>query len=191
MATIDADAHVIESDETWRYIPNEKLRPFLISPGAGRPQNWLIDGRVFNRGVNFDRNLPVDICEMRDIKSRLKHMDQLDIDVQVLYPSLFLRPLTARAEVENAICRSYNQWLIDVCARGEGRLKWIAVVPVIDAASMNGNGKRDKRETVTEAWQRLGLLKPGQKLTSAAYQNCIKDAAAQLVKQGLLPTRVG
>jgi hypothetical protein len=56
---------------------------------------------------------------------------------------------------------------------------------------MNGNGKRDKRETVTEAWQRLGLLKPGQKLTSAAYQNCIKDAAAQLVKQGLLPTRVG
>ena len=81
MPTIDADAHVIESDETWRYIPNEKLRPFLISPGAGRPQNWLIDGRVFNRGVNFDRNLPVDICEMRDIKSRLKHMDQLDIDV--------------------------------------------------------------------------------------------------------------
>ena len=134
MPTIDADAHVIESDETWRYIPNEKLRPFLISPGAGRPQNWLIDGRVFNRGVNFDRNLPVDICEMRDIKSRLKHMDQLDIDVQVLYPSLFLRPLTARAEVENAICRSYNQWLIDVCARAEGRLKWIAVVPVIDAA---------------------------------------------------------
>jgi predicted TIM-barrel fold metal-dependent hydrolase len=63
-------------------------------------------------------------------------MDQLDIDVQVLYPSLFLRPLTARAEVENAICRSYNQWLTDVCARGEGRLKWIAVVPVIDAASM-------------------------------------------------------
>src|SRR6267142_632922 len=50
MPTIDADAHVIESDETWLYIPNEKLRPFLISPGAGRPQNWLIDGRVFNRG---------------------------------------------------------------------------------------------------------------------------------------------
>jgi len=54
----------------------------------------------------------------------------------VLYPSLFLRPLTARAEVENAICRSYNHWLIDICTRGEGRLKWIAVVPVIDAASM-------------------------------------------------------
>jgi predicted TIM-barrel fold metal-dependent hydrolase len=135
MPTIDADAHVIESEETWSYIQNENLRPFLVAPGGGRPQNWLIDGRVFHRGVNFDRNLPVAICEMRDIEGRLKHMDALNIDVQVLYPSLFLRPLTAKAEVENAICRSYNQWLVDICSKGKGRLEWIAVVPVIDMAS--------------------------------------------------------
>ena len=135
MATIDADAHVIESEESWSYINDEKLRPFLVTPGGGRPQNWLVDGRVFHRGVNFDRHLPIEICEMRDIKSRLKHMDELEIDVQVLYPSLFLRPLTAKAEVENALCRSYNQWLVDICAKGEGRLHWIAVVPVIDMAS--------------------------------------------------------
>lgn len=136
MPTIDADAHVIECEETWSHIRDEKIRPFLVTPGAGRPQNWLIDGRVFSRGVNFDKSLPVDICEMRDIKGRLKHMDELNIDIQVLYPSLFLRPLTARAEVENALCRSYNQWLVDVTARGEGRLKWVAVVPVIDPASL-------------------------------------------------------
>ena len=135
MPTIDADAHVIECEQTWSYIENEKLRPYLISPGGGRPQNWLVDGRVFNRGVNLDKNLPLDICEMRDIKGRLKHMDELEIDLQVLYPSLFLRPLTASAEVENAICRSYNRWLIDICARSEGRLRWVAVIPVIDIAS--------------------------------------------------------
>ena len=136
MPTIDADAHVIESEETWSYIRDEKIRPFLVTPGGGRPQNWLIDGRVFHRGVNFDKNLPIAICEMRDIKGRLKHMDELNIDVQVLYPSLFLRPLTARPEVENAICRSYNQWLVDIVTQGEGRLEWIAVVPFIDPASM-------------------------------------------------------
>src|SRR5262249_13897850 len=135
MPTIDADAHVIESEATWSYIANEKIRPFLISPGGGRPQNWLIDGRVFNRGVNVDRGLPEEIREMRDIEGRLKHMDELDIDVQVLYPSLFLRPLTAKAEVETAICRSYNQSLIDICNHGRGRLRWIAVVPVIDIPS--------------------------------------------------------
>ena len=84
---------------------------------------------MFNRGVNVDRGLPEAIREMRDIDGRLKHMDELDIDVQVLYPSLFLRPLTAKPEVEQAICRSYNQWLIDICNKGEGRLRWIAVVP--------------------------------------------------------------
>ena len=120
MPTIDADAHVIECDQTWSYIENEKLRPYLVAPGGGRAQNWLIDGRVFHRGVNFDKHLPLDICEMRDIKGRLRHMDELEIDVQVLYPSLFLRPVTARPEVENAICRSYNRWLIDICAKGEG-----------------------------------------------------------------------
>jgi hypothetical protein len=92
MPTIDADAHVIESERTWDYIEDDKLRPFLITPGGSRPQNWLIDGRVFSRGVNVDRGLPESIREMRDIEGRLKHMDELDIDVQVLYPSLFLPP---------------------------------------------------------------------------------------------------
>jgi len=56
---------------------------------------------------------------------------------------------------------------------------------------MNRNGVRDKRETVTQAWQRLGLLKPGQKLTQAVYVNCVKAAATKLVKEGLLPSKVG
>ncbi len=56
---------------------------------------------------------------------------------------------------------------------------------------MNGDGKRGKRETVSQAWQRLGLLKPGQKLTSAAYQSCVKAAVAKLVNEGLLPAKVG
>jgi Alpha/beta hydrolase domain len=55
---------------------------------------------------------------------------------------------------------------------------------------MNGSGVRDKRETLSEAWQRLGLLKPGQKLTQPAYIGCVKAAATKLVKEGLLPIKV-
>ena len=105
MPTIDADAHVIESEQTWDYIEDDKFKPFLVTPGGRRPQNWLIDGRVFNRGVNVDRGLTEEIREMRDIDGRLEHMDELNIDVQVLYPSLFLRPLTDKPEVEIAICQ--------------------------------------------------------------------------------------
>ena len=56
---------------------------------------------------------------------------------------------------------------------------------------MNGDGVRDKRETVSQAWQRLGLLKPGQKLTQASHANCVNAAASKLVKEGLLPKKVG
>ena len=56
---------------------------------------------------------------------------------------------------------------------------------------LNGNGVRDKRESVSQAWQRLGLLKPGQKLTQAVYSACVNAAASKLVKDGLLPKKVG
>jgi len=132
MPTIDADAHVIESERTWDYVENSKFRPQLATPNGGGAQYWMIDGKAFRRGVNVDRGLSEADREMRDIDARLRHMDELDIDIQVLYPSLFLRPLTAKPEVEKAICRSYNLWLIDICSKGRGRLQWIATVPMID-----------------------------------------------------------
>jgi hypothetical protein len=55
---------------------------------------------------------------------------------------------------------------------------------------MNGNGVRDKRETLAQAWTRLGLLKAGERLTPARYTTCVANAAAKLVDQGLLPPRV-
>lgn len=58
-----------------------------------------------------------------------------------------------------------------------------------ELVDMNGNGKRDQRETLTQAWQRLGLLKAGQKLTQGAYVSCVKNAALKLVKDGLLLKR--
>jgi len=55
---------------------------------------------------------------------------------------------------------------------------------------MNGNGVRDRRETVAEAWVRLGLLRPGERFTQSAYVACVANAAAKLVAEGLLPPRL-
>lgn len=132
MPTIDADAHVIETERTWEYMEGAqaKFRPALVSL-EGRRQFWLIDGKAFSRGVNVNQEIPAEIREMRDIKARLRHMDELEIDMQVLYPSLFLRPLTSRAEIEIALCRSYNRWVADLCSEVKGRLRWVALVPML------------------------------------------------------------
>ena len=136
MPTIDADAHVIETERTWEYMEgaDAKFRPALASL-ENRRQSWLIDGKIFSRGGNVNREIPAEIREMRDIQARLRHMDELEIDIQVLYPSLFLRPLTSRAEIEAALCRSYNRWIADLCSESKGRLRWVAVVPLLNMAA--------------------------------------------------------
>jgi hypothetical protein len=52
---------------------------------------------------------------------------------------------------------------------------------------MNGDGKRGRRETVTEAWRRLGLLKAEERFDRSRYVACVAAASAKLVAERLLP----
>lgn len=49
---------------------------------------------------------------------------------------------------------------------------------------MNRNGVWDFRETPSEAWRRLGMLEPGEKLSQERYVDCITEAAKLLWEQG-------
>ncbi len=52
MATVDADAHVVEIEHTWDYMdPSERrFRPILVDMDGGKSRAlrkaWLIDGRL-------------------------------------------------------------------------------------------------------------------------------------------------
>jgi hypothetical protein len=84
MLTIDADAHVIENESTWDFML-ESERPFKPKiVGSNNPKDtfdyWLVDGRVIPRN-NVERDLPVAAREMSDLSARIKHMDELGIDL--------------------------------------------------------------------------------------------------------------
>jgi len=131
---IDADAHVLETEETWSYLePDEaRYRPEIVSPhGNSHDEYWLIDGRTHLKSRNVGRDTPKVSREMRDIEVRLKHMDELGVDVQVLFPTVFLSPVTAQPEIDLALSRSYNRWLADKCRAAKERLKWAAVLPLL------------------------------------------------------------
>src|SRR5262249_26043936 len=49
---------------------------------------------------------------------------------------------------------------------------------------MNRDTVWDFRETPTQAWLRLGLLKPGETLTREKYVACVEAATRELVKDG-------
>jgi predicted TIM-barrel fold metal-dependent hydrolase len=132
---IDADAHVLETEETWQYLekPELKYRPEIVSrsDANSRDEYWLIDGRLHLKSRNVGRDTPKVSREMRDIDTRLRHMDELGVDVQVLFPTVFLSPLTAEPEIDLALSRSYNRWLADKCRNAKDRLKWAAVLPLL------------------------------------------------------------
>jgi hypothetical protein len=55
---------------------------------------------------------------------------------------------------------------------------------------MNANQKRDKRETVTQAWRRLGLLKEGETFSRVKYAECVKGAVQRLRKENFVTEQI-
>ena len=48
---------------------------------------------------------------------------------------------------------------------------------------MNRNGYRDYVETVTEAWQRVGLLKHNETFSREKYAACVDQAVEKLLTE--------
>jgi len=143
---VDADAHVDETDETWDYMSADEkryYRPITVDPGAVgqvavkgdvRPQRfWLVDGRTGLRRWREDERTGTtrETRELVDVPARLRHMDEMGVDVQVIYPTYLLAPPSSNPEIELAIYRSYNRWLADKTAASNGRLRWVVVPPML------------------------------------------------------------
>ncbi len=153
MPIIDADAHVVESERTWDYMDeaDRKYRPIVVKPSGDQGgEYWFIDGKI--RGLVrivmtahdldevADRTgrvmfTPQETREMENVDARVKHMDELGVDIQVLYPTMFIEQITEKPEWEIPICKGYNRWLADIHRQGKGRLRWICVLPLLDMSA--------------------------------------------------------
>ena len=157
MPVIDADAHVAESPATFsdKYLDPayRSRRPQVVDYG-GRP-HWLVDYQVFPRFSGpgphssgsptragdvlsvYNKVKPesVESQELTDPSARLRDMDREGLDVQVLYPTFFLaHNLSPDPAYAAALCSSYNRWLADATSAHRERLKWAAVVNLMDPA---------------------------------------------------------
>lgn len=150
MPTIDADAHVVETEHTWDFIDpaDMKYRPLLVSPqGESGRQYWLIDGKIrglarqvitaqrfaeLSQRAGRRIDTPRETREMENVEARIRHMDELGVDVQVLHSTIFIEQVADEPEWEIPICKAYNRWLSDIWQQGKGRLRWSCVLPLLD-----------------------------------------------------------
>ncbi len=152
--TVDADAHVEEVEETWSYLDAEfkdrKPIPATVEdiPGLGGFNAfWVIDGRSHPKPVGrgayifgtplsmtFAKKKPFSLGSqgLTNVSERLKDLDDLGVDIQVLYPTIFITSLTEDPRFEAALKRSYNTFMYEACKKSSGRLKWVAIMPLLD-----------------------------------------------------------
>jgi predicted TIM-barrel fold metal-dependent hydrolase len=143
MGSIDADAHVFETPATWSHLEeNERqFTPRIVKQVFGNERHglagnvwshyWLVDNSVRALESNINTEIDKSQRDLEDVGARIAHMDELDVDVQVIFPSLFLHPFTRNLAMELALTRSYNRWMADIWQQGQGRLRWVAVPPVL------------------------------------------------------------
>lgn len=152
---LDADTHIAESEAMWSYIDKEMYprRPVLAKIPDDtwykeRNAFWLIDGEIFPKPAgkaSFSLITPsaqkkesgrgdihLAVRELTDPMARLRDMDKIGVDVQVIYPTLFLVYLTDDPGLEVALCRAYNRFIANACAQAPDRLKWVAILPLRD-----------------------------------------------------------
>jgi predicted TIM-barrel fold metal-dependent hydrolase len=139
MRIIDADTHVDETEDTWEYMQaaDQQFKPTTAYPKNADPnlpptRYWMIDGRRQLRFIRDDKEsgTVVESRELLDVKVRLRHMDELGTDTQIIFPTLLLMEATERPEVSTALRRSYNRWLAARCVQSNGRLRWVCVPPL-------------------------------------------------------------
>ncbi len=176
MLTIDADAHVIENESAWDYMleSERRCKPRIVSSTNGEGESWLIDGRSVPR-TNVGKDLPQASREMSDLSIRIKHMDELDVDLQVIYPTVFIFPCTRRPEVDLALCRSYNRWMADIVGRAPDRFRWVVVPPLLAMDRVLEELKFGKEHGACGVFMRG--LEGEKRLSDAAFFPLYEEAA--------------
>ena len=107
---------------------------------------WLIDGQIFpkpagkgsyrlvtpsaQKAEKVRGDIAIASREVANVEARVKDMDRLGVDVQVIYPTLFLVYITDDPELDTALAKAYNSWLGNACAKSNGRLRFVAVLPL-------------------------------------------------------------
>ena len=139
MRIIDADTHIDETDATWEFMSEGDLayKPTTAFPSNPDPKlpparYWVIEGKRQVRFIRSDKDsgTTVETRELLNVNARLKHMDELGTDIQVIYPTLFLMEASENPEASTATRKSYNRWLGEPCSDSGGRLRWACMPPV-------------------------------------------------------------
>lgn len=150
---IDADGHLLEPPTAFiDYAPEEYRDTVWQVRREADGVEWLtledmrMEAAVMALAAagGFDEETRVKAhsgqlgyCDLPDYcweaEARLAALDGDGIHQSVLYPTMLLTFQSLRSlDFAEMQCRVYNDWLSDLCAKGQGRLHGVAILPHLD-----------------------------------------------------------
>ena len=156
----DADAHTMMSPRMWETLPREyfarRPRPTRVHDVSdmGRwTTGWLVEGQIIPHALgpgsqpgneparvledfgakSNSEAFPLSSFDLSDPKARLRGMDFMGVDHQMLYPTTLYARMTQDPGFEAALMRSYNRYVGGQCQSTPQRLKWAGLLPLRDA----------------------------------------------------------
>ncbi|MGH7825364.1 MAG: amidohydrolase family protein [Candidatus Binatia bacterium] len=155
----DADAHAMMSPRMWETLPKQFIarrpRPVRVldSGDMGRWTNgWLVEGQIIPHGIgpgsqpgneparileefgasSSSPDFPLSSFDLSDASARLRSLDSMGIDHQMLFPTTLYARMTSDPGFEAALFRSYNRYIGRQCKAAPRRLKWAGLLPLRD-----------------------------------------------------------
>jgi predicted TIM-barrel fold metal-dependent hydrolase len=155
----DADAHAMMSPRMWETLPQEytirRPRPTRVADSSdmGRWTNgWLVEGQIIPHAIGpgsqpgneparvleefgafaASSDFPLSSFDLSDPEARLRGLDYMGIDHQMLFPTTLYARMTSDAGFEAALFRSYNRYIGQQCKSVSRRLKWAGLLPLRD-----------------------------------------------------------
>lgn len=197
MKVIDVDGHILEPEAMFAdlpkdFYPRRPLAVYLPTDTEREDFNgcWIIEGKTHptmgGRGrttffiPNDERSKKMDVSigsqTLADMGARLADLDRFDIDVQVVFPTMFLAAVAQDVKLEGVLFQAYNTYMARACAKSKGRVQWVALVPFRDPETAVREARRAKELgavgifTLGMVWDRT--------LADPAFMPIYEEAAA-------------
>jgi predicted TIM-barrel fold metal-dependent hydrolase len=123
----------------WRsaWLLDGRLEPHPYGPGthaANTPGMTMVEygAKPDNAGDFNAVGLSIGAVTAGDVSARLKAMDEMGADVQMIFPSTLYATMSADAGLEAALFRCYNRYMAGQCKQAPKRLKWAGLLPMRD-----------------------------------------------------------
>jgi uncharacterized protein len=158
LSIVDADSHVWEPTDVWQTYLSESERPlaqdaFFHEAGPRGSEVTIVNGEMvanlnrsrLNRHACWRPGMTVDevgaldpasthhlVDGAADPDARLRDLDALGIDQQIIFPTLFNEhlPVVASPVAATVLARAYNDWITDFCSVSAERLHPVGVLPL-------------------------------------------------------------